>query len=244
MDTSYNFMKKYILFLLVVVGLIGRVDAQGVAYYSSPYSYYLSTSTVETDAVFFSRSNPETVGFYDTDILYSALPSGAVLSIYLPDTSRVYGPGSFDSWSKGVASGGSVPFTLNGASSGGSLSVTTKGAISSATLQYTIDTEVVTEYENTIYYSDLPSGAVLSIYLPDTSSVSGPYSSDSWSKGVASGGSVPFTLNGASSGGSFEVSTQSAVTDASIASVPEPSTYALFGLGLVTLLAVRRKRLC
>ena len=156
-------MKKYILFLLVVVGLIGRVDAQTVNYSSRPH-YSWVTSTVETNA--------------------------SISSYY---QSEPFGGG---------------------------------------------------DYINTISYSALSSGAVLSIYLPDTFHVYGPYSFDSWSMGVASGGSVPFTLNGASSGGSFEVYTQSAVTDASIASVPEPSTYALFGLGLVTLLAVRRKRLC
>jgi len=97
-------------------------------------------------------------------------------------------------------------------------------------------------YNTEINYNSLASGTMLYVYSSDAFHIY-PWSRDSWSinRDTSGNGYSTLTLSGDVSGGSISLSDLTPITAVSVESVPDPSTYALFGLGALALI-VRYRR--
>ena len=241
-------MKRFILSLLVAVLLIGSASSQ-VTFSNTQRTQQFPTgeTTTVTNNLSFNNS-PYNYGDYmsgyNTEINYNSLASGTMLYVYSSDAFHIY-PWSRDSWSinRDTSNEGYATLTLSGAVSSGYLSLSELTPITGVyylTYQPVYTNQIT--YDSTINYGFLPSGTVLDIYSSDAFHIY-PWSRDSWSinRDTSGNGYSTLTLSGDVSGGSISLSDLTPITAVSVESVPEPSTYALFGLGALALI-VRYRR--
>ena len=242
-------MKKTILALALAAGLTsfaGTAKAAPVTFTSTPN--YVSVPVPATLNETFSSVLYGVSDSYITTISYGDLPTGAVFSIYTTDTFHVYGPygQDYSSWNVPYNdSEVSVQATLGTPLPGGSFDLHSSAPITAVTYSTTIMENQLDGYITTISYGDLLTGAVFSIYTTDTFHVYGPSGQDgsSWSVPYNSSGvSVQATLGNPLPGGSFDLFSSAPITDVSYQVAPEPSTYALFGMGALGILIVLRRK--
>jgi hypothetical protein len=242
-------MKRPILSLFVAFGLIGSAFAQ-VSFSNTERTQQIPTgeTTSVTNNLPFDNTYYNYGDFmsgYDSTVSYGSLTSGTVINVYSSDAFHIY-PWSRDSWSinRDTSSSGYSTLTLSGDVSGGSISLSASAPITAVTyLTYQPVYRTEISYDSTINYGSLLSGTVLEVYSSDAFHIY-PWSRDSWSinRDTSSSGYSTLTLSGNVSEGSISLSASTPITAVVVQSVPEPSTYALFGIGAIGMLMVMRRK--